>query len=87
MKKNRSILGRNIFLSDGRIVFLGRFEDSDEWGLAFRNSDGEDKYWSLSKEVAKALFTLVHDRNSLDWHEDFPHKKIWDLVEEDKEMP
>lgn len=81
----RLIRGRVASLSGGRVVFLGKFVGSDQWGLAFRNEDGEDKYLSLSADAAEALFEIVEDRgNRLKWHEDFPHKKMWELVENEK---
>lgn len=66
------ITGRQVKLSNGRSVFVGRAETDDQTYIRFVNSQAEETCFKISPEARNALVTLlsvdaVFDRVGKKW--------------------
>ena len=55
----RPVVGREYQLPNGRLVFVGKREGSDQTLLRFRNEEGNVTKLSLTPEAAVALHLLL----------------------------
>lgn len=79
------VLGRRVEFEDGRIIFLGTCKD--EPGVFFiglRSKKGEDMKLRMSREAVEALVELFHNPMHGMPLADFPHKKMWRVVDYDE---
>lgn len=67
------ITGRQVELSNGRSVFVGRSDSDDQTYIRFINSQAEETRFKISPEARNALVTLlsvdaVFDRVGEKWY-------------------
>jgi hypothetical protein len=73
------VLGRRIDLPDGGLVFFGT--DDDVFFIGFKNIEGEELKFKLTRMAKDALLTLMTDDQAGLPLAEFPHKLEWRVVE------